>query len=77
MFLSQLLLQPTPGRIPFDKECGYTKGCFPACEGGCKYLTTWHAHDNVIDFELQMKLDNTDNIWMAVGISPDGNMVRS
>lgn len=66
---------PSPSSlIPFDRDCGYKKGCFPACHSGCKYLVTWHAHDDKIDFQLQMKLTNTDKIWIGVGFSPTGKM---
>ena len=71
------LQAPSPSSlIPFDRDCGYKKGCFPACHSGCKYLVTWHAHDDKIDFQLQMKLTNTDKIWIGVGFSPTGKMVR-
>ena len=76
LLIAVILFQEPSGLIPFDPDCGYTKGCFPACESGCDYLATWHAHDGNVDFELQMKLDKTDSTWVAIGISPGGQMVR-
>lgn len=67
--------------IPYDPECGTTKGCFPNCEDGCEYLVTWQAvavendESQAIHFQLQMIVDKTDNVWIAVGLSPTGKMV--
>lgn len=68
--------QPPNKKISFDKDCGSTKGCFPDCPDGCDYLVTWQRQpsDDSVKFSISMALDNTNNIWIAAGLSRTGEM---
>ncbi|XP_060594887.1 putative ferric-chelate reductase 1 isoform X2 [Ruditapes philippinarum] len=83
-----LTTSPAPqNNIPNDPECGVSKGCFPDCSNGCEYLVTWQVDSNSMDninnaaadtdgvhFEFKMVLEETDNVWIAIGFSPTGKM---
>ena len=84
-------MQAPTGQINFDPECGKSKGCFSDCTTtDCTYLVTWQKYSNnstniltefdetgMILFDLKKKLSDTNNKWIAIGISPDGYMVSS
>ena len=73
------IFQPS-NKIPWDTQCGSTKACYPQCMGGCDYLVTWQPSSQTgtgIQFDLKMILEKTMDIWIAVGLSDTGDMVRT
>lgn len=63
-------------RLPLDKDCNRTKGCFHDCdEHSCSFIVSWVDRANFIDMELKTKLMSAGNKWIAVGFSYDKHMV--
>ncbi|KAL4232478.1 DOMON domain-containing protein frrs1L [Mactra antiquata] len=73
---------PSSGDILWDAECGKTKGCFPECPNGCEYLVKWQTEeddgddddDDVTNFDVQMKVKSTSDMWVAIGFAPTTQM---
>ena len=65
------------GRIIYDPECGFSKGCFVDCKGKeCNYMVTWRDVDTAVQFELYGKPDPANTgAWLAVAFSADPRMV--
>ncbi|XP_063442081.1 ferric-chelate reductase 1-like isoform X1 [Mytilus trossulus] len=62
-------------RLPLDKDCNKTKGCFHDCdEHSCSFIVSWVDRANFIDMELKTKLMSAGNKWIAVGFSYDRHM---
>ncbi|KAK3603380.1 hypothetical protein CHS0354_025992 [Potamilus streckersoni] len=71
-----ILPTQTPPNIPFDPECGRTKGCSPDCRNDiCTYLVTWTDKNDTVEFELSSSISvGTEDKYMAIGFSYDQQM---
>lgn len=76
------------GNISPDPSCGKTKGCFAVCNAkSCDFLVTWE-HDTrktgfeddipaYVTFDIQMNVKQASDIWVAIGLSPEGKMDKT
>jgi hypothetical protein len=67
-------------RLSLEKDlaCGRTKGCFYECKNDvCDFIISWRDNGDDIQFDVKSRASSPDpdNMWIAVGLSHDQNMV--
>ncbi|XP_062587375.1 putative ferric-chelate reductase 1 homolog, partial [Saccostrea cucullata] len=73
-----------PSASPFTKSpddqprCEKGFGCFKSCPTeSCDSVVQWKKRENFIDFSIIIRLENPNDRWIAIGLSPTGKMPRT
>ncbi|KAH3700903.1 hypothetical protein DPMN_075884, partial [Dreissena polymorpha] len=69
-------------KIPYDPRCGESICCLAGCSnGGCDYLVSWQPAstngNGDVQFDIKMMVQQTTNVYIAVGVSKTGIMQQT
>ncbi|XP_061177011.1 putative ferric-chelate reductase 1 homolog [Saccostrea echinata] len=65
----------TPNDQP---RCEKGFGCFKSCPSeSCDGVVQWKRRENFVDFSIIISLENPNDRWIAIGLSPNGKMPRT